>query len=440
MSLLSDLHLAIDSESFFSMIDAMYDEVIIYDHNYKVVYINHACARHYGCSPEDMIGKKFSDFTNQKWWGPSILPAVYRDKKAYAIKQKTYIGSELYTIATPIFDERNTIRYVIMNVRDTVHDVELYNPHYIPSRRESSPSIYPSRCQEMRPVMALANRYSNMDVPCILYGELGVGKSQLAKYIHSIGNRKKQPFITLKCSRIDYCQLESALYGTQTMDNNSERILSGTLYLEEVSDLSLEAQALLYAFLQEKELSPATISTDLRILASSQKNLTNLMDAGLFRKELYYRLSVAEIYVPPLRKRPADVTELANTYLDFFNKRYGVKRELSSRAMGSLLLHQWPGNLPELKHLIEQLVVSLDHTVIDVNDLPTNVFLIDDQQLSPDLNGKSFDALMDEYESLLIQDAYNKCRSSRKIADYLSISQTRANNLIRKHIGKQFES
>lgn len=441
MSLLSECNLDIDGETFASIIDVMYDEILIYDHNYKIVYINRACSRHYGCSPEEMIGKKFSDFTNQKWWGPSILPTVYRDKKAYAIKQKTYMGSELYTIAVPIFDSRNVLRYVVMNVRDTVHDVELYNPHYIASRSESSPSIFPCKSQEMRPVMALAERYSAMDVPCILYGELGVGKSQLAKYIHSISPRKKLPFITLKCARASCEELEAALFGPRSpvKPGLPEPVGSGTLYLDELSELSLDAQAIVYAFLQEKELSPSTMPTDLRILASTQKNLRQLVDAGLFREELYYRLSVAEIYVPPLRKRPADITELTNTYLDFFNKRYGVKRELSSRAMGVLLLHHWPGNLPELKHLIEQLVVSLDHTVIDVGDLPKNVFSMDDERQPPEWGGKTFDALMEQYEALLIRDAYSKCRSSRKVAEYLSISQTRANNLIRKYIEKTDE-
>lgn len=438
MSLLSDFNLDIDVETFASIIDAMYDEVLIYDHNYRIVYINRACSRHYGCPPEEMIGKKFSDFTNLKWWGPSILPIVYRDKKAYAIKQKTYLGSELHTIAVPVFDSRNVLRYVVMNVRDTVRDIELYNPHYISSRPESSPSVFPCKSQEMRPVMALAERYSAMDVPCILYGELGVGKSQLAKYIHSIGPRKKLPFITLKCTRVSSDDLEAALFGSRApaRPGQPEAVAAGTLYMDEVSELSLDAQAMLYAYLQERELSPSTIPTDLRILASTQKNLRQLAEAGLFREELYYRLSVAEIYVPPLRKRPADITELINTYLDFFNKRYGVKRELSSRAIGVLLLHHWPGNLSELKHLVESLVVSMDHTVIDVGDLPKNVFSVDNDRQPPELGGKTFDALMEQYEALLVRDAYNRCHSSRKVAEYLSISQTRANNLIRKHIEK----
>lgn len=157
---------------FFSLVDNMYDELLIYDKNCNIVYINRACSRHYGCDPKQMIGKNFYDFVHADWWGPSILPIVLKEKRAYAIKQSTFLGSELLTIAVPIFDKNNEIRFVVMNVRDIVNEVDLYNPHYLSIKDQPAKTpepVYSSA--EMQNVIQLIKRLAPLDTSCIFWGE-----------------------------------------------------------------------------------------------------------------------------------------------------------------------------------------------------------------------------------------------------------------------------
>ena len=440
-------------DEFISIIDDMYDEVIIYDGNYTIVYVNQACARHYSCSPDHMIGKSFFDFVNNDWWGPSILPVVYKNKKAYAIKQVTYIGSELLTIAVPIFDDNHEIQYVVMNVRDSIEDVDLYNPQYI-----SEPKNIPqegnlvAESEEMGRVMELARKVANIEATCLLTGESGTGKTMLAQYIHSISSRKEGPLICLNCANIPTELVESELFGYSkgafTGANVSgkkgliESADKGTVLLDEISELSMSAQAKLLTFLQEKEFYPIgankPVKVDVRVIAATNKNLKNMVETGRFREDLYYRINVMDIYVPPLRKRKQDIPSLVNQFMTYFTAKYGVKRQLSQGAMQILSSYEWKGNVRELRHLVERLVVTVDSLVIDVAQLPNDVFGIVDCGVEiTEVAGSSLEEKMGRFEAYIINEAYREFKSSRKLAEHLSISQTKANKLIQKYVKEE---
>lgn len=435
----------LDSDLFFSLIDNMYDEVLIYDDNYNIVYINQACRRHYNVPPEDMIGKSFFDLY-EGWWGPSVLPTVYEEKKAMAIRQKTYTDTELLTIAVPIFDEDNKIKYVIMNVRDEVSNVDLYNPQYISSEITFDDAFDPiATSDEMKSVMKLIERVSKIDATCIITGESGTGKSMLAKYMHKMGPRSENPFVSVNCASIPHDLFESELFGyvrgafTGAKSTGKKGLLEtangGTLLLDEISELPILAQAKLLTVLQEKEFIPVggnkPISIDVKIVAATNKNLKNLVEIGTFREDLYYRINVIEIYVPPLRRRRKDIAPMVMYFLNQFNNKYGVNRQLSNKVMQVFLEHDWKGNVRELSHLIERLVITVDSLVIDANHLPSNIFGILDDYTDDTC---CFDDQMERYEAYIVQKAYEKHNTSRKMAEHLQISQTRASKLIRKYI------
>lgn len=440
----------LDFSTFFSLIDNMYDEVLIYDGNYNIVYINQACRRHYCCQPDHMIGKSFWDFVNTDWWHPSILPVVYKQKKSYAIKQVTYMGSELLTVAVPIFDENNEIRYVIMNVRDMVQDIDLYNPHYLTEPVKPRSDLVPiAVSKEMQRVLSLVHKIGAVETTSILTGESGVGKTMIARYMHHISPRKGGPYIGLNCATIPGELIESELFGYSkgafTGANSSgkkgliEAADKGTLLLDEVSELSPAAQAKLLHVLQDKEFMPLggnkLIKVDVKIIAATNKNLKNLVDAGAFREDLYYRLNVVDIYIPPLRKRRSDIPHLISHFMHHFCSKYGVSRQFSDRAVNMLVDMQWKGNVRELRHVIERLVVTMDSLIIDVSQLPKNMFGIEDASDAPLVDDDlSFDEKVSQFKSHLVQEAFQKCGSSRKLAEYLSISQSKANNLIRQYI------
>lgn len=436
----------LDSDLFFEIIDSMYDELLVYDGNYNIIYINQACKRHYNVSPEEMIGKNFFDLY-EEWWGPSILPTVYETKKALAIRQKTYTDKELLTIAVPIFDDVGNIKYVVMNVRDEIAPSDLYNPQYISSEIIFDDNLEPAAVSdEMKKVMKLVERVSQIDATCIITGESGTGKSMIAKYMHQLGPRADQPFVNVNCASIPNELFESEFFGyekgafTGAKSTGKKDLLEvangGTILLDEISELPLLAQAKLLTVLQDKEFIPVggsrPISVDVKIIAASNKNLKNMVENGTFREDLYYRINVIEIYIPPLRKRRQDIMHLLHHFVNEFNNKYGVNRQLSSGVIQILLEHEWKGNVRELSHLIERLVITVDSLIIHRYHLPTNIFGIQDTDREDEALG--FDERLEKYEAYIIQKAYEKHNSSRKLAEHLGISQTRATKLIKKHI------
>ncbi len=436
----------LNEDNFFALIDNMYDEVLIYDHNYKIVYINQACKRHYNVQPEEMIGKSFFDLY-EDWWGPSVLPTVYEKKKAMAIRQKTYTNTELLTIAVPIFDENDNIKYVIMNVRDEINNVDLYNPQYLSSDYTFDDLHDPiAISDEMKHVMKLVERVCKIDTTCIITGESGTGKSMIAKHMHKLGPRTDQPFINVNCASIPQELFESEFFGyskgafTGAKTTGKKGLLEiankGTLFLDEISELPLLAQAKLLTVLQDKEFIPVgghtPIKVDVKIICATNKNLRHMVDARTFREDLYYRINILEIYIPPLRKRREDILHLLNYFLNQFNKKYDVNRQLSTRVTHILLEHEWKGNVRELSHLIERLVVTVDSLVIDVCHLPSNIFGILDN--SRDDENYTFDERLGRYEEYIVKKAYEIHDSSRKLAEHLGVTQTRAHKLIKKYI------
>lgn len=442
-------------EEFTDILDNMYDEILIYDNKYNIVYTNKACQRHYDCQPEDMIGKSFFDYINKdkNSWDCSILPIIYQEKKPYAIKQKTTSNSELFTIAVPIFDEKNNLKYVVMNVRDNVKEVPLFNPDYTYQDSILKKVVKPMTDNlEMQEVLKMAERISKINATCIITGESGTGKTMLAKYIHSIGTRQDGPFVSLNCASIPPNLIESELFGyergafTGANINGKKGLFEvankGTLLLDEISELPLSAQAKLLHVLQEQKFLPIggnkEIKVDVRIIAATNKNLKLLINNKLFREDLYYRLNVIELYLPPLRDRKEDIQNLISIFLNKFNQKYNFSKKISKEAIEILKNAKWKGNIRELQHVIERCVVTNDDNIIDIRHLPENISGILTSEAAPITNiSSSFDEKISKYEEKIIKDAFEKCGSSRKVAEFLKISQTKANNLIRKYIPKK---
>ncbi|BBA52784.1 sigma-54-dependent Fis family transcriptional regulator [uncultured Fusobacterium sp.] len=442
----------ISLETIMKIIDNMYDEILIYDNRYNIVYINKACQRHYNCTAESMIGKSFFDFINKdnNSWDCSILPIVYKDRKPYAVKQKTFLGTELFTIAIPIFDEKNILKYVVMNVRDNTDGIKIYNPDYT-YKDSIVKNIEPPKSNniKMQELLKMIERIKNIDTPCILTGESGTGKTMLAKYIHSISDRANEPFVSLNCASIPTNLVESELFGYEkgafTGANSKgkkglfETANKGTLLLDEISELPLSAQSKLLHVLQEQKYLPIggnkPIEIDVKIIAATNKDLRTLVFNKQFREDLYYRLNVIELYLPPLRERKEDISFLIKSFIEKFNKKYFFSKSFTKEALEILEAAQWKGNIRELQHAIERLMVTNDSSVIGVEHLSERLpnHSYDKNSIEEDSN-ISFDEKMNQYEASLIKEAYQKFKTSRKVAQYLKISQTKANKLIRKYI------
>jgi PAS domain S-box-containing protein len=444
-----------DFKTFFRIIDNMYDEVYITDNNYKLLYVNKACARHYGATQDEMIGKTSFDFAREEWWSPSFLTPMYKDKQVYGAKQTLANGMEVLTIAAPIFDDKDNIEFVIMNVRDDIQEIALYN-----DRLESDSSIdnynsksYVFKSNSMKKIYSLATKISKVDATCIITGETGVGKTHLANHMHFSSPRKDKPLISVNCASLPSELIESELFGyskgafTGANQSGKKGLVcladGGTLLLDEISELPLSAQAKILHVVQEKEFIPVggttPIKVDVRIIAATNKSLKNLVKLGFFREDLFYRLNVVELYIPPLRKRKEDIPHLVSHFIKEISAKYSMKRSMSDGALDILINHYWRGNIRELKHVIERLVLTSDTVIIGRNQLPMSMFGIEDQAVQDDEDddNMSFDEKTSSYEGYLIRKAYEECKTSRNVAEQLKISQTRANKLIRKYVNNQ---
>jgi len=220
----------------------------------------------------------------------------------------------------------------------------------------------------------------------LITGENGTGKELVARTIHQLSPRVDQPLIDVNCAAIPDEMIESELFGHEKgafsgapskKIGKFEFASNGTIFLDEIGDMSLMTQAKILRVLQEQKIQrlggSRTISINVRVIAASNKNLEQEIEQGNFREDLYYRLNVIPIEVPPLRQRIDDIPELVETFLDeFANQNRSNRKSITAAALDMLCSYSWPGNVRELKNLIERLVIMVDKEEIDIDDIPAS--------------------------------------------------------------------
>ncbi|MEJ2082269.1 MAG: sigma-54 dependent transcriptional regulator, partial [Acidobacteriota bacterium] len=221
----------------------------------------------------------------------------------------------------------------------------------------------------------------------LIYGETGTGKELVARLLHLQSDRRDQPFVEVNCAAIPEELIESELFGnikgaftgaSETRKGKFELADQGTLFLDEVGDMSLKTQAKVLRVLEEQRFSPVgsneVVEVDVRVIAATNQNLEQRIDDGTFREDLFFRLNVIPFEVPPLRQRNEDVPLLAEHFMEVFCLRYGrKKKEFAPEAMDTLRRYYWPGNVRELRNIVERLAIMLPREEIRVLDLPTSI-------------------------------------------------------------------
>ena len=227
-----------------------------------------------------------------------------------------------------------------------------------------------------------ARRAAATDATVMILGESGTGKEVMARYIHSQSPRKNRPFVPVECSALPGSLIESELFGYErgaftgaerTKKGLIESADGGTLFLDEIGDLSVELQTRLFRFVEERQLRRLgglePVRVDCRILCATNQDLAAKIKAGTFREELYYRLGVVTVKLPPLRERPEDIPHLARFFLERFSRRYGKSLSASPRFYEALLRQPWPGNVRQLKNLMERLTALHPGGVLEPEDI-----------------------------------------------------------------------
>ena len=239
---------------------------------------------------------------------------------------------------------------------------------------------------KMQRVYRLIEKVSQHNYPVLILGESGTGKELVARSIHFLGSRRNKPFVPVDCSTLVPTLIESELFGyvkgaftgaVQSKMGLMESAGSGTLFLDEIGDLPVDMQAKLLRALQEKEVKPVgsteRIPISTRIIAATNHDLETRVRQGQFRQDLYFRLNVVQIKLPPLRERKSDIPLLVNAFLEKFSDANNSMRTISEEAMARLLAYDWPGNVRELENAVERAVALGSGPILHVGDLPSNI-------------------------------------------------------------------
>ena len=450
-----DYKFDLDINTFVNLIDNVYDEICIWDANYRMIYINKACYRHYGLNPREMIDNTLDFFVDKEnYWSPTSVNYIYEEKKPVIQKQKTFLGIDIETISIPILDEYGNVKYIVQSVRDSASSL------YKRLAPISGIAVDEGNCNEkiiyksfaMNSVVEYAKKVATVKAPLLILAETGTGKNIIAKYVHDKSQRKDKPFISINMASINPNMIESELFGYKkgafTGANAGgkkglfEIANGGTIFLDEIGELPFDMQAKILHVIQEEELIPVggvqAVKMDVRILSATNCDLSKMVEAGKFRQDLYHRLNVFELTIPPLRNRQADIPLLTSHFLNIFNKKYSKCTGFSDEVIEVFMQYPWTGNVRELSNIVERCVLTTDGNEIKITDLPDSFFSIGHAKYdnTPDVDDNPMDIAMAYHEEAIIKKAYDKYGSSRKVAAALQISQSKANRLIRKYINK----
>ncbi len=328
------------------------------------------------------------------------------------------------------------------------------------------------KSDKIRKVRAAMGQVVDRDVNVLVTGESGTGKEVVARNLHEHSHRNRQPFVPVNCGAIPTDLLESELFGHEkgsftgaisSRKGRFELAHGGTLFLDEIGDMPLHMQVKLLRVLQERTIERVggseSIEVDVRIIAATHKHLEDMIEAGTFREDLYYRLNVFPIEMPSLKERPDDIPLMINELVNNMEKQSRGSIRLSSAAILSLCRHEWPGNVREMANLLERLAIMFPYGVIGVQDLPENFRYLDSlnqdddglTDLFPDsiqpacsnltedlavlpVGGLNLKDYLTRLEKSLIQQALSDCNSVvARAADKLQIRRTTLVEKMRKY-------
>jgi transcriptional regulator with PAS, ATPase and Fis domain len=291
----------------------------------------------------------------------------------------------------------------------------------------------------MQKVFELIEKVADTGATVMVTGESGVGKELVAKAIHYNSSKKDNPLVVVNCGAIPETLLESELFGYEkgaftgavnTRYGRFELANGGSIFLDEIGDMSFNLQVKLLRVLQEKTFEriggSKTIKVDLRIIAATNRNLEELVKEGKFREDLYYRLSVVPIHIPPLRERRQDIPLLLNYFLEKSNTINGAGIEgFSEEVMDVLMNYEYPGNVRELQNIIERIVVLKKKGCIDIEDLPEKFWNIKSETTVQMDIQKGYDTLVSEFEKDIIAQALQETQGVKsKAAQILNMNRT----------------
>ena len=430
--------------------------VCVTDAQGTVLFLNAMHEKLTGVPHDSMIGHNIQEFVGRGVFDVILNPEILRTGKSMTRVQTLANGRRLVLDGHPIFDRDHTAAFCVTLIRDesSLQELqgkvkfqkellEVFSKLSGSSKQESQmPEIVQSgtmaRLQDKIRVLA------QTDAPVLLLGETGVGKDVLARRIHAESGRAECPFIKVDCGSISPNLIETELFGyvggTFSGANRNGKVglieaaSTGTVFLDEIGELPIAMQTRLLRFLQDGEILRvgATVPKRLnvRIIAATNKDLEKAIAEGEFRSDLYYRLKIAVLHIPPLRERHDDILPMAHFFLDFYCKKYDRSMEFSSEAEQAMLNHDWPGNVRELKNMVQGLVVTCSESVIQPSHLPfvstfsTRNAEREDALPAISFDGRNYKEIMKDMESAVIKAAMHRYGNIANVARELRVDRS----------------
>lgn len=437
-------------EELLALFNASFDYLVETDARGKVIRANNAFTRITGIQAEEVIDKTIYELLEEQLFDRSATVEVIKTHKPITFTQTVRTGKTVLVTGNPIFNEQGELIRILTNGRDIteLHRLKLeveqahgLSRHYREELKKfqmEKAEGFVVESQKMRDILHLVLQLARVDSTILISGESGVGKELIARALHNNSPRKDMPYIRVNCAAIPESLLESELFGYEAGAFTGARkegkigifelAQGGTLLLDEIGELPLDLQAKLLRVIQENEINRVggtkSIKIDIRLITATNRNLLEMVENKQFRMDLYYRLNVVPIEIPPLRERKQDIPALIKHFIRVFNMKYGFDKDFDERLIDELIDYDWPGNIRELRNVIERAIVTSPERIIREVRYPGRIAAKDkklDLHLLPNIDLKE---VVDSYEKDIIHKYVKKYRNTRKTARALGISQT----------------
>ena len=431
--------------SFLTILDKINDPIIVIDKDGIVVYINSAYEHQIGITRDKILHRDL----NERYPNDKLLAVL---KTGQQIKNDEYydetLGYDIVAHFIPLKDADGEVKGVIgVGNANTIYKINMQLRGLVvgntgePKRKVNRAELQAfkkiiSNDAKMLHCLNIAANVAQTDASIMLRGETGCGKELFAEAIHKASNRSNYPFVVVNCSAIPENLLESELFGyiggaftgakSQGKKGKFEAAHNGTLFLDEIGDISLNTQVKLLRFTQEKYIEKLgdtkKIPVNVRIISATNRNLEQMVQQGEFRADLYYRLNVVPIFIPPLRESIIDISLLADHFLNYYTKKYHKNLRFTPDAMKRLQEHSWPGNAREIKNVIEKAVILCQTNKIASDDLQLNVLNV---SVKPESHTLCLNTAIENLEKTIILEALAKTKNNKSEAiNYLNISRS----------------
>ena len=381
---ISFLKSMISMDELIEIFNNSYDGIMVTDRHGKIIFVNKAISIILDMDIYDLVGEYVTECVKKGFYDNSVINTAILSKKQHSGIVNLHNGNSVVSTSTPILNANGEVTLTVTNVRfESIIDryakelekqrcyTKRYKSaiNYINSIQSHTNSIV-TECHKMKLLLENLIKVSKMNSTITIYGESGTGKEVISRFIHDNSTRNKEPFIPVNCGAIPKELMESEFFGyekgaftgaVKSKPGFFEMADFGTLFLDEIGEIPLNIQTKFLRVIESGVFQRLgginPMKANVRIIAATNRDLKHLIESGDFREDLYYRLNVIPVSIPPLRERKEDIVPLAQHFIDQINKEYDSRKLLTKEFVDKLKCYHWPGNIRELKNVIERFYI-----------------------------------------------------------------------------------